>query len=333
MKKVVFFCMADHAGSAYEAVQAINRVGRVHATHVTLQIHPHGFKYGIRMNSTSQQGRGVVSEQPQYQQVCDLLEDADYIHTWNDLYEHYNHCYKNDQYKSFWGHFPQHPHKVRSTTMTGSWYRIHTDLIDDSLKKHDRQLIVQTPAFLEEKDLTAVGGKILIPHAIDVLKQRVTPHRNKLVGSIGCYHHNNTTGTQDIELLEEIIARKFPHLQIPELMNRPRKRLHQREYRDLLSRCMFFMQHTDTNRISYGRSAVEAMTFGVPVLNSLCWQAKKVWPNIPIFDISPETLEQVLTDVLAMDYDKISNAARQFAEDVHSYEVVGEQYTALFEGF
>lgn len=332
MIKVVFFCMADHAGSAYEAVQAINRVGRIQANHITLYNHPQGFPTEVLLDSSSRQGRGVVEEQPQYRRACELLENADYIHPWNDLYDHYDHIYGNDQYKSFWGHFPHYPAKCRTTTMTGTWYRIHHDMIDADMERNDRQLIVQTPAFLDEADFEG-GGRVLIPHAIDTTHILPLAPEYKLRGSIGCYHHLRTTGTTDIVLLLKILRRRFPGWFIPAVMNQSKLyRLPQQTYKHLLSQCMLFMQHTDTRMISYGRSAVEAMAYGVPVLNSVCWQAKQRWPDLPIFNIKPETLEQVLEDVMDMDYNVISQDARHFTENVHSYEAVGEQYTQLFEG-
>jgi hypothetical protein len=129
----------------------------------------------------------------------------------------------------------------------------------------------------------------------------------------------------DIALLKKILA-AYPEWRV-KLEEKLQHKVHMKE----LAKCMFFMQHTDTRMISYGRSTVEAMALGIPVFNSICWQGGLLWNDCPIIDISPSTLRYAFEFALTLDYAALCARTRAWVEEVHDYSVVGEQYTTVFE--
>ena len=143
--KVVFFCQADYAGSAYQAVQAINRVGRIQARHIVCNETPFGFDSDICLPGIG--GTANVEHWPRYGEACQVLEEADLIHCWNDEYSHYF-GEVTIWGKAFGGEFPRYDKKYKSVTFTGTWYRKQHEQINRRLTATGIKLVVQTPAFV-----------------------------------------------------------------------------------------------------------------------------------------------------------------------------------------
>jgi len=323
--RVAFLCQADHAGNAYKAAQAVNRVGRIQARHITCFKHPLNFAADLVFDSVcGWRDMPPVNDGPAYDEACEVLEQADFIHCWNDEYHDFVGWAKTPT-KAFAGEFPHYPKKYRSVTFTGTWYRQHHVEINRRLHDTNVRLVVETPAFLGFEEIDS----FLIPHAIDAKVLEPLPFERRHQQTIGVYPHLSTTANSDIAHLEGVLRDYFPGWSVT-----CKTRVPHEEHLRRLARCHFFMQHTDCRMISYGQSAIEAMALGVPVFNSVCWQAKKLWPNIPIFDITPHepSMRLALEAALAQDYDVLSKRARQFVLDVHDYPVVGERYTQFFEG-
>lgn len=320
--KVVFLCQADHAGSCYQAAQAVNRIGRIQARHVSCFIHPFGFDYDIAFNPMGNwQTLPPINNSKWFDEACQLLSEADMIHCWNDEYHDFLGWDKTDT-KSFVGEFRSfHPSKYKSITFTGTWYRRHFAEINARLMGQGTELVVQTPAFLMES-----VPSTFIPHAIDTTSVGPLPFEQRDLYTIGVYAQPTTTARKDIVLLEQILAEDFPEYRI-----RLKEKLPHNKNLAYLEKCMFFMQHTDNRMISYGRSSVEALAMGIPVFNSVCPQAKLVWPHLPVIDITQQNLRDKLKEHLNSDWQSQSDKAREFAVRVHSYEAVGEQYTRFFE--
>lgn len=323
--RVVFLCQADHAGNAFKASQAVNRVGRIEARHITCFKHPLAFAADIVFDSVcSWSIARPVNAGDRYEEACQILDEADLIHCWNDEYHDFFGWERSDT-KAFRGEFPAHWDKYKSVTFTGTWYRQHYQEINKRLNESKTRLVVETPAFLGIDEI----DPLLIPHAVDTSTLAPLPPARRDNKTIGVYPHLSTTANSDIDLLESVLKEHFPGWSTTCKDKMPHE-----QHLKRLARCQFFMQHTDCRMISYGQSAIEAMALGVPVFNSVCWQAKERWPDIPIFDIAPNesSIRQALENALSQDYGALSKRARQFVLDVHDYSVVGEKYTRFFEG-
>lgn len=323
--KVVFLNQADYAGSAYQAVKAINSVGRIEARQIVCHKDVYGFESDLVLPSAGTSwalgGWRSVEDSPEYPEACRLLDEADLIHCWNDEYHDY--LGKADtETKAFRGDFPSYPAKYRSVTFTGTWYRRNWKDINRRLLANGTQLVVQTPAFIMEE-----MPSVYIPHSIDTNALRPIPISEKNFGTIGCYPHRITTANADIELFGGILRAGYPGWRLV-----LEERSSHKERLGAVSKCMFFMQDLDDRMINYGRSSLEAATLGVPVINSLCPQAKELMPDIPFLVATPDTLKEVWASAMTMDYNELSERTRAWAVKYHDYSVVGEKYTKFFEG-
>lgn len=325
MLKVVFLCQADYAGSAFQAVSAINEVGEISARQVVCHESLYGFDADVVCPSTSTNvaGQGPdrrVEEAPSYKEACRLLEDADLIHCWNDEYRDYQGVPRTNS-KAFWGEFPYYPEKYKSVMFTGTWYRRNWREINRRLLERGTHLLVQTPAFImPEMPSTYIG------HAIDTTKLLPLSIEARNPGSIGCYHTLGTTANQDIIQLKEILKRIGGWYVVMEHRKSHAERLAE------MAKCVFYMQDLDDRMINYGRGAIEAATLGVPVINSLCPLAKELMPDIPLLEATPETLEGVLRKAFDADYPKLVEAHRSWAVKYHDYLPIGRKYTEFFKG-
>jgi len=318
--KVVFLCQTDHAGSAYQAVKAINFVGRIQVRQITCFKHPWDYDADITLPSIWRDKS--IERCDGYKEACQVLEEADFIHCWNDVYRDY--FVESAQGKGrpeFKGKFPRYNEKHRSCTFTGTWYRRHYIKINQILKADGIKLVVQTPAFIMPS-----MESVFIPHAINTDAIIPLAVQNRNPKTIGCYHHEKTTANEDITQLKEILEEKYPGWCVMmEQTGTNNARLIQ------LSKCMFFMQDMDTRMISYGRSALEAMALGVPTFSAVCSELRKVMDDIAIIAITPTTLSDVLEKTLHQDYVSLAERARMWVIKYHGYQAIGEQYTRFFE--
>ena len=313
--KVVFFCQADYAGSAYQAVKAINSVGEIEARHIVCHKHPWGFEADVVLPSIAENRR--VEDCLYYEEACDLMADADLIHTWNDEYFAFFGP-RTNMTKAFYGDFPRYE-KAKSCTFTGSWYRRWWKDINARLNEAGTKLVVQTPAFVMEEMKST-----FIPHAIEVENFVPLPMAERW-DVIGCYHHGQTTANRDIKILESILSKTYPSWRLAlEKTGRNAHRLIN------LARCKFFMQDLDDRMISYGRSTIEALALGVPVINRVHPALSSFMDDIPIIHATPETLEDAVAEAMGQDYDVLAKKSRAWVERYHSYKVIGEKYTKFF---
>ena len=316
MKKVVFFCQADYAGSAYQAVQAVNSIGRIQARQIVCQKHPYGFDADIILHAI---GGGTIEDCDRYDEACQVLEEADLIHCWNDEYEHYFGPVTSWG-KAFKGQFPRYDKKYKSCTFTGTWYRQKYKSINARLKTTGIKLVVQDPTFIMDS-----MESTFIPHAVDVTQFTPLPVTLRNAKTIGCYHHSGTTANKDIILLKSILEKHPGWKVVMEQGGSNSNRLKQ------IAKCMFFMQNMDPNMIGYGRSTLEALVMGVPVINGVPKIYDTLMPDIPILKVSSDCLKKVITEALSKNYTELSEQSKQYVEKYHSYQVVGEQYTRFFE--
>lgn len=322
--KVVFLCMADYAGAAYQVVRAINSIGRIEARQIVCHKNIYGFDADIVLPSVGTSympgGWKSIEDSYDYPEACELLKDADLIHCWNDEYHDY--LGKADSStKAFRGEFPVFNEKYKSCTFTGTWYRQNWATVNKSLLEKNIKLVVETEAFIM-KEMPSV----YIPHAIDCSSLIPTPVENRVPKSVGCYPHRCTTANMDIELLKSILKMDFPDWSVT-----LEKRTDHKERLKNVGQCMFFLQDMDTRMINYGRSALEAAVQGVPVINSVSPSLRELMPDIALIEATPDTLREVLNRVLREDYEELSRKTREWAVKYHDYSVVGEQYTKFFE--
>jgi len=316
MKKVVIFCQADWAGSAYQVVKAINSVGRIKATQVVCQKNKQGFEAGISLDGVGTKIR--VNDCPEYEEACQALNDADLVHTWNnEIHDFYG------QYmitRAFNGNFPAYNHKYKSCTMTGTWYRIHYPHINQRLQFSGNKLVVQDATF----QMNGVPSTF-IPHAIDIDMFKPVPIDEREEKTIGVYHKSDTTANKDIIQLQEILN---DH---PGWRTTCEDQVDHSERLKQVSKCMFFFQHMSPHMMGMGRSTLEALALGIPVFNSVAPVLYSYMPDLPVMNATPETLADVFSSALLRNYKIQAESARKFVEDYHSYQVIGEQYTKFFE--
>ena len=317
MKKVVIFCQADWAGSAYQVVEAINSIGRIEAKQVVCHEHPYGYDAGIVLPAVGQEI--CVNDCDKYEEALQVLDEADLIHTWNNELDDFYGLYNIT--RAFNGDFPNYTDKYASCTMTGTWYRIHYPKINQHLKSVGTKLVIQDPAFIMDTIKST-----FIPHAVDTSTFIPLPIDLRDEGTIGCYHHQGTTANNDIRLLKAILKNHDGWRVSMEQSSSNAERI------TMVAKCMFFMQNMDTNLIGYGRSTLEAMSLGVPVINGIPDIYYELMPDIPILKASPLSLHKVLADAITRDYAELSMQSRQHVEKYHSYKVIGEKYTQFFEG-
>ena len=88
----------------------------------------------------------------------------------------------------------------------------------------------------------------------------------------------------------------------------------------------------------YGNSAVEAMQFGIPVVNWISPLAFKQGPKIlekcPIVttDKKVEDFARLFERVLTSDMQELSNKTKKWCDEFHSYQAVAKQMDKIYNG-
>lgn len=330
--KVVFLCQADYAGSAFQTVSAINSVGRIEARQIVCHKHPFGFDADIILPSVGT--NQSVEECEGYEEACQLLEDADLIHCWNDEYHDYW-GRASSPTKAFTGTFPIYHKKYKSVAFTGTWYRHHHKVINARLKGNRTACVTNHPMmrFIAEYDQIQ-----FIPSAIDVTEYIQWPISTK-TKIIGCYKipggktHPSNPNYDDVFKFEECLKKGFPEwkLTMGEFTGHA-------ERMAAMTKNKFYFEYMDPKISYWGRSVIEAAAMGIPFFVYMSAQSLELSQgrigDPPHIQISEGTMQEVMHKTLHMSddaYTALANRTRKWAEAHYSYTAVGELYTKFFE--
>lgn len=105
---------------------------------------------------------------------------------------------------------------------------------------------------------------------------------------------------------------------------------------DRKKRCDIFFSQIQIGVGTYGKSAVEAASFGIPVL---CWfaeeslyRAKGILDDCPFINVTIDSLYSKLRDlILSENYRReVGKKTREWCIKVHGFDAVGKQYIDLY---
>ena len=330
---VVFISIGDWANSTYEAVQAINRTGQIDARHITLWKHPLDYPTDLLMDVSGKDRK--FSEEPHYDEAMDLLAQADLIHLWN--------CEFADMYnQGIHGRHLQFPikipiHKVKTCTWAGTLYRHRHAEINERLSAMGIHICVEDPCFHWPKEQTE-----FIPHAVDTDKLVPVPYPERDAMAIGCYNPGRDYYDRDLALLQSAITASANGCHL--VMNRAPITWDQ--HLTELQQCWFYFQTMDEHLGTFGRSALEASSMGIPTFSYVSDRAKAeklirgsmrggLSPDdIGIIEVTPQTLPDQLRAAAHGDlgpYQELAQKARRWVVKHYSYPVVGQMYTDMLK--
>ncbi len=87
----------------------------------------------------------------------------------------------------------------------------------------------------------------------------------------------------------------------------------------------------------YGNSAIEAMQFGIPVVNWISPMSIRQGPELikscPVIstDKTIESYAKLLEQVLTNDMQELSNATKKWCDEVHSYQAIAKQVNQIYK--
>ena len=324
--KVAIIGIADWAGSAYHACQAINSVGEFECRAITTFKHPFEYPVDIIVPLFPVRNKCVIHDavhkavnSKQYEEACDVLEQADIIHLWNTLME-----------PEFMGNgLPVRFSKIKVATWTGSTYRgDHKNINEISRQFNQWKTVVQDPLFKfpDEND------SIFIPQALDVDSFKPELKRGKRVGTYKPNYDNPIRPWQrDQPKLREIVS-KHPDWSIDLDYTMPHTERMQR-----LAKCSLFVLDLSPYLASWGRSGLEACALEVPtVQNSSEECIRKTngelgeygFVNVD-WDTAEEKIDQLINDEA---YRKeVGRKARKWIQGYFSYSAVGRKYSDVYK--
>ena len=330
MKKVVCIGQADFAGSSYQAACAINSIGKFKVRAITMQQHLFGFPHDIVIPCHQGSHKGVFAKDCEnYEEVVQLLKEADIIHLWNDID-------RDPKYMDFERSGIQIPEdKPIIVTMTGSLYRNEHKRLNEIMKERKYKVVVQNPMlrYLSEID------SVFIPHAVDTQFLQPMQNKNNEKITLGTYfgHYYATVG-EDRNFLMSCLQGKDINV-----IDHGTRKVPWKEHIEFIKKCdIFYHGIKISNIVGYiGRSSLECMAMKVPMItyvnekDSLRLSEGKIGNFIPVYNTTQEQLKEHLERLIEDSNlrQELSNKGREWVEKYFSYAVIGELYTDLYRGF
>lgn len=327
MKNALILCQNDFAGSGYATACAINSVGRFKIRHISMSYHQFNFPHDIIIPCHPGIHKGIFAKDCEnYEEVMQLLNNADLIHCWNDI--------PNDPaYRDFekGGIFiPEE--KVKVVTMTGSLYRNEHTRLNQVIKERGYRLVVQNPMlrYLDEIDST------FIPHAVDTEFLKPIKRNNEKI-TLGVYfgHYYASVG-DDRNFLMECIKDKNINV-----IDHQSKKVPWKEHIEFIKNCDILYHGIKISKIVeyVGRSSLEAMSFGIPVITfvnekkAIELSEGKIGDRIPVIITDEKYLEYNLNELICSEWlrDTWGKGGRSWVAEYFSYKTVGEQYSKIYE--
>ena len=327
MINVVILSQADFAGSSYQAACAINSVGKFNVRSITMQRHPFSFPHDIIIPCHQDSHKGTFAKDCEsYKEVVQLLNEADIIHCWNDIPE-------DPKYFDFEkGGINIPKNKPMLVTMTGSLYRNEHTRLNAIIKERGYKLVVQNPMlrFLTEIDST------FIPHVVDTeFLQPVEKNNEKITLGVYFGHYYASVG-EDRNFLMNCIKGK--DINIIDHMSR---KVPWKEHIEFIKNCDILYHGIKISKIVeyIGRSSLEAMAFGIPVITFVNEQKAielaegKIGNQIPVVICDERNLDLNLEVLIDNQYcrEGLGKEGREWVEKYFSYKVVGKQYSKIYE--
>jgi len=327
MINIVILSQADFAGSAYQAACAINSVKKFNVRCVSMSKHPFDFPHDIIIPCHQDSHKGTFAKECEnYEEVMQLLNDADLIHLWNDIDQ-------DPKYMDFEKGGINIPlGKPIVVTMTGSLYRNEHVRLNTIIKERGYKLVVQNPMlrFLDEIE------SVFIPHAVDTEFLQPLQRNNEKI-TLGVYfgHYYATVG-EDRNFLMSCIKDK--NINVIDHLSR---KILWKEHIEFIKNCDILYHGIKISEIVkyIGRSSLEAMAMGIPVITFVNEQKAielsegKIGSYIPIYNTKLEQLKNHL-DELIKNLDLrigLGIDGRKWVERHFSYKTVGEQYSKIYE--
>jgi len=322
---VVFISIHDWANSTYEAVQAINHVGEIDARHIVLWEHPWQYPHDlcIPVAGSSMPAR----KHPRFFEAMDLLNRADLVHLWNCEWRDFSNGALHGNILA--EPFPVPVEKVKSCSYTGSQYRKFHSQINPRLRGQGLKLAVQDPCFHWPDEI----DETFIPHAVNTDELTPLPIGLRDPETIGCYNPGRPNYDAEIRLLRNALDKEY--IQWKLVMDR--LPISHRDHLKQVARCRFFFQSVWRETGTFGRSALEACSMGVPTFSMISDEARQRgevggFDDPAIIHVTEQTLEDVIAETIKANYDELSHRSRQWVIDHYSYPVVGRMYTEFFRG-
>lgn len=327
MKQIIILSQADFAGSSYQCACAINSVGKFNVRTITMQKHPFSFPHDIIIPCHQDSHKGTFAKDCEnYEEVLQLLNEADFIHLWNDID-------RDPKYFDFENGGINIPlGKPTIVTMTGSLYRNEHTRLNAIIKERRYKLVVQNPMlrFLNEIDST------FISHAVDTeFLQPVDKNNEKITLGVYFGHYYASVG-EDRNFLMDCVKGK--DINVIDHMSR---KVPWKEHIEFIKNCDILYHGIKISKIVeyIGRSSLEAMAFGIPVITFVNEQKAielsegKIGDHIPIINTNEERLENNLNILISSEYvrDFWGMCGRKWVEEYFSYKVIGEQYSKIYE--
>jgi len=323
-KKIVILSQADFAGSAYQVACAINSVNRFEVRAVTMSNHAFDFPHDVIIpcHPINHPGTSAMNCD-NYELVMQLFYDADIIHCWNDIPEDPD-FEKGGIYLS--------SNKPMMVTMTGSLYRNEHPRLNSVMKARRYKLVVQNPMLKYPYEIDS----IFIPDTVDTKTLQPLQNKNNEKFTLGAYlGFVYSTMHFDWKILEECIKGKDI------VLNDYKQKTSWKEHTKIVRNCDAFYHGIEISKIVgyIGRSSLEAMAMGVPVItyvnekDSIKLSEGKIGNSIPVLNAS--TLDQFKNylDALIKDVDlrkELGAKGREWVEKYFSFEVVGNMYSDLY---
>ncbi len=341
MKKVVNLSIFDYAGAGSRYSNAVNRVGKYSSTSIKLSPHRFGYSSDVTLYLGTNARPDFIPKRKQ--KIRNLIDEADVIHLVGaDSVEHWNNKEVwNKAYPRIIGGWPEiiiPTSKPIVITAVGSFFRRHlgppdkdTNWARDPIEMVARHTNVRT---VDTPDLNYPEFKsewLPLPHDSRKcdnywLKK---DHTIPIIGHSPSSRSRKGTDTVFLPALE-IVKNKGYKFEVDIIENVTHEECLNRKQ----NLSLFFGQ---VGIGWYANSLIEACMYGIP---SLCWLEKSVFSqieekdrNIPIisFDKSPELLAEAIINFLNSDMKKKSIETKNWADNFHSYESVGERLSDLYD--
>ncbi len=304
--KITMLSVADWAGSGYKLCEAINRYTE------------HDIKLISQKGNMFEHPRGELLKRKNRKRLQNRVNTSDIIHLKGDWPP-------SDVYIGL--HIK---HKKKIITTSGGWMRKKEY---GGMGRFETQMRQYKKAFCTSFDPDLLyddyPGDTWIPHPIDSIgKENIwTQPEIPIIA-----HSPSNRGSKHTDFLLEVLNK---------LKKRVKFKLDLIEnvtFNEAVERRKGATLFADQFKVGwYGNSAIEAMQFGIPVVNWISPMSIRQGPELikscPVIstDKTIESYARLLEQVLTNDMQELSNATKKWCDEVHSYQTIGKQMDKIYK--
>lgn len=304
---VLLLAVKDYSGSGYQVTRAIRRISSIDINLLIQIKHPYGYSYDYFLNDLDKED------------IKKIFEQANILHIKSDLNPH-------DE----WGDYIKN--KPILLTVAGGNFRRHGNRLIARKAYPINNYIGWSnlrTAMTADLNYPEYNG-VYIPHTIDSMNSTYCWKERKNPIIMHIPSTSSKKGTDKIEEAYNILKNKGYDLDLKIYTN-----ISHKESIELKKNATIYIcQISETG--SYGNSGIEAMQFGIPTMAHI--SNRSINQGYPIQDspiinvkLDVESIVNKFEDILKSDLRQLSIKTKEFCDNFHSYESVGEKYRKLYE--